>query len=197
MRWFTVLKAKDQAIQEYLDALVFLCNPGEKNPAHITLRGPYQDRPQPVVADDLYGSEVTVQGVGNFFSETQNTVFLRCDSPLIRKYWYKRDYGYNPHITLYDGTSRDFAERLRLELNFHRLYFTFRAGVLEAVPSWPGQKDFALVFGLNAQRVAEASGLPLEIQEAAKLPEWQRLTYISRICSKLMYSAQNGALAAY
>lgn len=52
--------------------------------------------------------------VGNFFDYGQNTVFFKCDdNKNLRKIWKKKGYkDFKPHITLYDGKNKEFAQKL-------------------------------------------------------------------------------------
>ena len=90
-----------------------------RHPVHVTLRGPYVRRITPEVLDKsrelLCGDTLRIGGVGRF-REPEEVVFLRVDSPNLRKVCWKPDYpkkdGYEPHISLYRGRDAAFADRL-------------------------------------------------------------------------------------
>lgn len=187
-RWYTILYPEMTSLRSCLDALIFLSNPTEKDGAHITLRGPYDTRGAvPEISPELSGSEVSVFGAGQFFGEKQNTVYLRCDSPIIEKYWRKPDYPYNPHITIYDGQSREFAEKLYTMLKLHRLYMTLTIGEVLVKSSVKGQRSLNLLFGVDLDRISSVVGEPVDLRGADAMPDWRRLAMIDRICSKMMW----------
>ncbi len=118
MRTFNVLYVSDNVIRTCLNTILIVCDPSEKTPVHITVGGPNRPRPRPKrYGDSIRRLPVSVLGVGNFFGPNQNTVFLRCGSEYMKKIWDKPDFEFNPHITLYDGDSRDFALKLGCEPN--------------------------------------------------------------------------------
>src|SRR5262249_12597096 len=114
--------------------------PKTKHPAHITVRGPYQDYQDPREwTTKLKGQPVEIGEVGTFFEKDQHTVFLGVSSPAIRSIWHKPDYpDSNPHLTLYDGTSRSFAESLRQVITGKDPRFTFLATGVEPIVSGNG-----------------------------------------------------------
>src|SRR5262249_58923975 len=81
------------------------------------------------------GATIEVGGVGTFFEGDQNTVYLGVESPAVQAVWDKPDYPgqYIPHLTIYDGASRQFAESLRDLLKEKDLRFTFLATDVEPV----------------------------------------------------------------
>ena len=187
MRWFNVLYFED-AIQACLDAIVLFANPTEKNRAHITIQGPYERRQNiESVAEELVGTEVAVVGVNKFFSDTQNTVYLNCGSEAIRRHWHKPDYPFNPHITLYDGPSREFAQSLVNELKSQKLYFRALIGGVKSLSSVPGQSSFEPLLGLNFEIIRVVTGEHFMTQTIATAEPWQRLMYIQRLFTHLTW----------
>src|SRR5690348_9290015 len=109
---FFVLYVSNKLWQSYLDTMRIVCNPLTQSPAHITVRGPYEAKPD---LDQewrkVHDIRVAVVGLGTFFDDTQNTVFFKCESDELAEVWWKKHYrSINPHITIYDGESREFAE---------------------------------------------------------------------------------------
>lgn len=90
-----------------------------RHPVHVTLRGPYVRRIAPEILDKsrelLCSDTLRIGGVGRF-RKPEEVVFLRVDSPNLRKVCWKPDYpkkdGYEPHISLYRGRDAAFAARL-------------------------------------------------------------------------------------
>lgn len=92
-------------------------------PTHLTIRGPYAGRvPNGVVRhcrSILEQDVLRIADVGRFNNENEEVVFLRVDSPNLRRVWWKPDYpigkfGFNPHISLYRGKDVALAEALEL-----------------------------------------------------------------------------------
>ena len=84
-----------------------------KSPIHITIQGPYKNPPSSSKLDSMWeildGEGVLLNGIGKFEFPDKHIVYLRSHSRAIRKIWWKRDYpiiryGFNPHITLFEGT---------------------------------------------------------------------------------------------
>lgn len=184
-RWFNFVYFADRSVQSWLDAIVFFADPTEKNAAHITLRGPFSSYKKAArIPKDITGTEVSVLGVGTFFAEGQNTVFLHCGSERLRKYWYKPDYSFNPHITLYDGPSRHFAERVLSVCSKYRLFMELEAGGVDVVKSVKGQRSLNLQYRLDPLQIQSAIGNRVEFEQAARMPEWKRLMVIDRMLSR-------------
>lgn len=90
-------------------------------PTHLTIRGPYAGRvPDGVVQhcrSILAHDVLRIADVGRFRNASEEVVFLRVDSPNLRRVWWKPDYpiskfGFNPHISLYRGRDIALAEAL-------------------------------------------------------------------------------------
>jgi hypothetical protein len=117
MRYFGVININDKNAQTFIDGIRLLCASKIKHKAHITLIGP-KDSEEQIKFQKIRRNEqiVYINGIGNFFSEGQNTVYLKCDldeGSQIKSMIDKPDYGNEtPHITLYDGDNRTFAENL-------------------------------------------------------------------------------------
>jgi 2'-5' RNA ligase len=100
---------------------VAMSSPPQSAP-HVTIRGPYS---RPVSREQLlrYGRllsshPVVLEGIGAFQSGKRATVYLKVQHPNLRQIWWKPDYpikdfGFNPHVTLYEGSDGDRAQRLQ------------------------------------------------------------------------------------
>ena len=73
---------------------------------------------------------INVNEIGNFFEDKQNTVYLKCESENLNKIWDKKDYNYNPHLTIYDGKNIPFAHNLFHSLDDLNIRFSFKTSGL-------------------------------------------------------------------
>ena len=191
MRVFYVLYIREGELSDSLDAIRLLANPLEKSAAHITVRGPYQRKlPLNHLSERISGKSIVVYKVGNFFREGQKTVFFSCLSPDLSSVWKKSDFGFNPHITIYDGESESFARKLYSIMRKYKYCFKFTAGRLEAFVSVRRQNGFHLQLTYNQRLVSRILGEQLAVKDIPKLNVTRRLEYINRICgyiSKYFY----------
>lgn len=185
-RVFYVVYFRDHRLQCFLDAMRFLANPLEKNYAHITLRGPYQQRYDLRRIDRIVdGTEVLAYGVGSFFGDSQNTVFIKCHSETLRDVWKKRDYGFNPHLTIYDGHSRKFAEMLLTRLNNLTLRFRFIVGRLHPLVTHRGQYSMELSQAFNEALFTDVTGTHVSASDVGSLSDEKRVALIELFARKL------------
>ena len=92
-----------------------------KSAPHITIRGPYS---RPVSRKEILRYErilsshpIVLEGIGAFQSGDRATVYMKVQHPNLRQIWWKPDYpikqyGFNPHLTLYEGHDADRALRI-------------------------------------------------------------------------------------
>ncbi len=175
MRVFYVIYVSDPLLEGILDGVRFLANPHEKGRAHVTVRGPYRQRYDLTAQQRrIAGTRLTCHGAGSFFGPRQNTVFVRCDSPALRDVWHKPDYGYHPHLTLYDGSSRVVAEDLLTLLEAADARFGFEVVGLEPLLSTKGQAnlDLAAAWALARPLLQERLGADLPQADAVRRLEW-------------------------
>jgi hypothetical protein len=186
MRIFYVLHIKEQALADCVDAIRFICNPGEKLRAHVTVRGPYRKRINVTAINRrILGDTVAIDKVGNFFDSGQNTVFFHCDAPELKSVWNKPHFPFNPHITLYDGGSKEFAHRLYSIVSQYQYCLKFQAEKLEAIESRKGQQSMSLALAFNSRWVRKALGekiVPTMVQEFA---DDRRLQLVEKLCLHL------------
>jgi 2'-5' RNA ligase len=190
MRVFYVLNIKDKAFSDCLEAIRFLSNPAEKHRAHITVRGPYRKRID--VKDinrKIAGDKIVIDSVGNFFESGQNTVYFRCSSPELRVVWKKRNYPFNPHVTVYDSDSGEFARRLFEVISRYKYRLEFRADELEVMESHKGQASFSLALAFNSELVRQVVGKKIKAEDVQALPDDRRLELIGRLCKHLAASS--------
>lgn len=179
MRVFYSVYVPSGKARTLLDAIRLIANPATKHPAHITVRGPYSDYQDPRRWSALIqGQQVRVGGVGTFFGPNQNTVLLRVEAPAIQAVWYKPDFSdYNPHITIYDGGSRSFAESLQDVLKNHDLTFAFRATGLEPLVSGNGRPPLRYFF--DPEDMATVLGQSVSLAEIDAADEPTRLAWVN------------------
>lgn len=199
-RYFYVVYFLDTTVQALLDAIRLLSNPQEKGRAHITVRGPYSRQQRfSKLGELLQGTEVLADGLGAFFEGSQNTVYIRCNSESIRKVWKKSDYGYTPHIALYDGDSREFAEQLLVKLQpALGRQFQIKADGLSPMLSQQGQRSCDLLGAFDSRLVSRILGRELEADNLKELSTSTRLDYIGVLAQNLgQYVRRNGTGAAH
>ena len=168
-RVFYVVYFRDQRLQAAFDAMRLIANPHEKSRAHITVRGPYRQRYDVRGLDrKIRDTEIVTDGAGSFFDGDQNTVFIGCRSRKLREVWLKRDFGFHPHITIYDGSSRDFANLLYGRLLDLAIRIRFRVGGLSPLPSVKGQYSMDLRQAFDASVVADITGARLDVAERGR-----------------------------
>lgn len=190
VRWFNFIDVADVRVKKLLDAIIFVANPYEKTAAHITIGGPFENQiPLDEAKRELIGSNVHVIGIGNFFSENQNTVYLRVGSTILEKHWNKKDFGYNPHLTLYDGSSKIFAKKLYEHLTAQKLFFEFLIGNVYCQKSQKGQHDFTLIMDIDLDEISKLAGARYDLDTIKKLDDWERLTVIDRISTHVVWRA--------
>lgn len=183
---FYVVYFQDQRLQSILDAIRFIANPEEKTPAHITLRGPYsQVYNTRKLSEKIAGSEGFTYGAEAFFYETQNTVYFRCESENFWRVWNKKHYGFNPHITIYNGPSRIFAERLLSLLKQFSIRFQFVVGELQPMVSYKGQNSTFLREAFDEEISREIVGKKLTIKDIDNMPLDNRISTIRLFCREL------------
>lgn len=189
MRIFYVIYVQDEILGHYLNAIRYLSNPNEKNDAHITVRGPYKTHLKNEIIQKLNsiikGDKIRITSVGTFFENHQNTVFLNCTSSKLEQVWQKFDYGFNPHITLYDGNSRTFAKKLVEILNSHLINFYFTVNQLSELKSLKGQSDYRLRLDANIGYIKQKIGSDLEHGDVEKMSQKRRLELIDKLTFNL------------
>ena len=185
-RVFYVVYFRNQRLQAAFDAMRLIANPHEKSRAHITIRGPYRQRYDVRGLDrKIRDTEIVTDGAGSFFDGDQNTVFIGCHSRELREVWLKRDFGFHPHITIYDGSSRDFASLLYGRLLDLAIQFRFRVGGLLPLPSVKGQYSMDLRQAFDATVVADITGSRLDVAEVDALSAEQRVGWVELLADRL------------
>ena len=190
-----VVKILDREISSILNFIKLLCAPNSKTEVHLSIRGPYKSKLKPNKIAEynelVKNSRVTITEVGNFFQENQNTVFLKCESETIEKIWkkttYKKTiYGYNPHLTLYDGKDKDFAYMLYETLHQRSIDISFLASELIFYDTSKNNLSLMLSYGIDTQIIEDVIKISWENLNLLKMNNEDRLSLISKCFEYLL-----------
>ena len=186
-RVFYVFYSKDHEGQRLLDAIRYLADPNEKTRAHVTVRGPYpQRRGMPAISRAIDDSEIMVTGVDAFLSPGQNTVFFAVNAPSLVGALHKPDFpASSPHITIYDGNSREFAVQLYSKLHELNPQFRFRATPVVPLVTKKGQGSLELRAAYDQDLVRSVTGKHVPADEVSCLASQERLDLIVKLCHEL------------
>lgn len=161
-RFFVFLYPEPSHEKTYLDLAIYLLNPREKWPAHVTVAGPFSDRGIFKITAREYQSTVFLYSSSNFFKYNKSTVFINAGFQELDAIWRKPDFkGSNPipHITLYDGDDQKFARRVFQMLQEVRLSCAFSVRGLHVVESIPGQYRNDLQMAAQLDKIEETRGM--------------------------------------
>jgi len=188
MRVFYVAFLDDSELRHAFDAIRLIASPREKLKTHITIRGPYPQRYRVPRAEAVVGSaKIMIQGVGCFFSARQTTVFLEVQSEGLIRALYKPDYPKSvPHLTLYDGPNRRFAESLYELFRSLNLVFKFKTEGLSPVVLTAGQSNFDVRLEMNGFILRQFTDLDLSVPSLVTLSDLERLQAIEEIALRMI-----------
>lgn len=184
-RFFYVVYVPEGDVRICLDAIRLIARPQARFPAHITIRGPY-DHPIDTgpLSEHIRGKIVRVGDVGMFHSPL-SVVFLHCSCPDFLAIWDKPEFGYTPHITLYEGESRTFASAVADLLDSAPIRFAFRASGLDALVSERAATTSPLRDRYDPAALARFLGSAPDLLEIDTMEPPQRLEWISQIARHL------------
>ena len=121
-RRFVLVEILDRDVRYLLSELRLIFNGRAANtPVHVTIRGPYPTAVSKALIESLEErlrkDVLLVAGVGAFKSSSRSVVFLRVASKRLRGVWWKPDFsakthGFQPHITLYEGSELALADAI-------------------------------------------------------------------------------------
>ena len=185
-RFFYVVYFDDTYLQAILDIMRLVANPEEKTLAHITVRGPYSQRYNvEALGRQICGTKVLAEGIGAFLNEGQNTIFIKCSSEELRRVWKKKDFGFNPHITIYDGQSRTLAEKIFRRLSHLDIHFKFSVSTLNSLETHKGQQSFMLRHAIRREVVEQVAGRVMSVSEIEQLSEDDRAALVELFAKEL------------
>lgn len=155
-RVFYAVYVGDRRLGTCLDAIRLLADPATRTKAHVTIRGPYTQRLRSVDEQrwtaSLQGEVIRLAEPDAFFGPSQNTIYLRCEAPALQKMWSKRDYpDFRPHLTLYDGPSRAFADGLLRIITTREARYCIRSPRLAPLVSLRKPQRAQTTLGLGAE----------------------------------------------
>ena len=114
-----VLYIEDHVVGSCLELMRKICDPNSTSKPHVTVKGPLREyNRKSKLWENISIKNFELIEPGRFFSGenskySQNTVYLRCNFDKLGHLFYKPDYMVvTPHITIYDGDSRKFAQNL-------------------------------------------------------------------------------------
>lgn len=132
MKIYYVVYIRGEVVTDCLNAIICLIKPNAKHPAHITVRGPYtQEIDMESFNKKARQIPMTLDNVGRFTNPEQHVVFLACNAPQLKNIWWKPDYSFVPHLTLYNGTSQKQADEIFAIANQYTYRLCFKARTLE------------------------------------------------------------------
>lgn len=157
------VKIQDERIATILNFVKYICEPTSKTEVHLSVRGPYEKKLAGTLvqrySEEILNKLIEVNGVGTFFNEKQNTVYIRCDSEYLRNIWKKTSYGYNPHLTLYDGKDQGFANSLYNAIKDYNIHLYFHASELILYDTSRKGTSLLLTMGINFGIIKEITGI--------------------------------------
>lgn len=187
-RTFFVVLFQDVTVRTCLNALRLFANPATRQEAHITTRGPYKNR-EAIDADQKWRKKATeaqihVFDIGAFFSGSQNTVFFRAeiinyDPDMFWKPHFKNSIS---HITVYDGSSRKFAESIKENLAAWKWNFmTVGTKPREMVSQSKKQGDFYIYLSVDYSILDDTLGFRVDPRIVMRMSPFSRLLAINRV----------------
>lgn len=186
LRIFYVLHIPNYEIRACVNTIRLLADPSEKWPAHITVRGPYE---QAIECEELNktleGNCITIRGLGRFRGAGQRTVFFQCDGTRLGLVWEKKDFPYNPHITLYDGKSEGFADKLEAVARRYEYAVEFESDRLEPMITVKGVRRPDLFLSYDPVFMARILGEYVLTSEIITTSLERRLELIDCVCRHL------------
>ncbi len=161
--FFIFLYPEPGRTKALLDMCIFLLNPREKWPAHITVAGPFPNKRR---FTTLRPFKATVFGMGvfNFFRNNSPTVYLKVDFLERSEIWKKPDFVGQPipHLTLYDGSDMEQAKAIFTMASRLNPYLSFQALGLYVVESTKGQYRADLRNAVDVRVIEDTAGMKLD-----------------------------------
>ena len=196
--YLVILYISDDILAPCLELVRRICDPESHSKPHVTMRGPVRRRiDTPPKWESGQIARLTLVEAGQFISSnkakvTQNTIFIRCDLHEQADMHYTPDYPTSfPHITLYDGLSRTFANKLLALLEKYSWHLDVH------LSSKTNLKKIDLVKRKKKSRstvkysprakalFAELSGMELKKELIENMSDEERLKVTSLICEYL------------
>ena len=179
-RYFIFLYPEPGRLKSFLDLAIFLLNPREKWPAHVTVAGPFPNKNRFRLTNRRFEKTVFGLGVGNFFQYQSGTVYIRVGFEEREGVWRKPDFQGQPipHMTLFDGPDMEFARKVFAITARVNPYFSFPVRGLHVVETVSGQYRADLREVVDLSLLDELHGISHD--DVARLPENRRLTLFEK-----------------
>ncbi|MEM7701583.1 MAG: 2'-5' RNA ligase family protein [Pseudomonadota bacterium] len=180
-KYFVFLYPDEGLVKKILDLSIFILDPQEKWPAHITVAGPFATRRRFHVRRHDYRSRIAVFGVANFFRSKASTVYFNLQLQDLDAVWSKPDFPFNriPHLTLYSGGDLEFAKKIYEMASQKPRKFSFNVTGVNVVKSTSNQfqSDLRQVIDFEATKVT----VGLNFDSVAALPSEERINIVSQL----------------
>lgn len=188
MRYFYGIHLQSSSLSSAFDVIRYLSEPDSIRFSHITLRGPYvRPLPQSVIRE-LNESRarqwrVRLDGAGGFIQGNQNTVIIKVDLMDLSDLFYKPDFADGtPHITLYDGTDRSYANALlRMLYRFDFQEHVCVSPLKKISPKAPLSGSFSLLYQDFSVAYEKFLGAQPNSDFVTSLSNEQKFSYIEKI----------------
>ncbi len=184
-KFFVFLYPVESETKKFLDLAIYLLNPDEKWPAHVTVAGPFKDRRRFAIQKRDFSTTVFAMTKGNFFHFGSGTVFFHVGFPERDQVWSKPDYPGVPlpHLTLYDGKDMEFAKEVFDKVAAKAGNFSFDVQRLDVVGSISGQRRSDLRMAADLALLPETQFM--QHRDVQELPADLRIRYASEALSKV------------
>ena len=182
----------DIRVTTCFDAIRLVCDPTVLGHSHVTIRGPYSRKNygKNLLWKQFPAQEVYISCAGSFFEHNQNTVFLKCKVPHLDKVQWKPSYPNGiSHITLYDGSSRHFAEELIDVLKKFDWRMTVMSGLIQILRECQPSEE--LITWYNMKALEKEGDLDLSWKNVVKMDRPMRLAYVAKLCRMLREPPSN------
>lgn len=187
MKVYYVVYIRGEVIADCLNAILCLIKPKTKHRAHITVRGPYtQEIDIELLNKQAWGIHLMLDGVGRFTNPGQHVVYLSCNAPKLERIWWKPNYSFVPHLTLYNGTSQEQADEIFDIANQYTYRLFFKAVKLEPFIIG-GQRSHLRPISFNEDNISAIAQERISHQTIITLSCRQKLNAINTILRNLSY----------
>jgi hypothetical protein len=177
---------REPEIDQILNFIRYIANTSEKRKAHVTVIGPVSETSNIELKNSIIEDQkILVTEPGCFFNGKQNTVYLKCAAASIRSVWKKNFPDYTPHISIYDGKSRQFAEQLLNLFKKLDITFTFHATSLFEILLHKHQLSLDLVLSIDFSYIGKVTKIKIDPNNAVGYSESKRLQIILSAASFL------------
>lgn len=182
-RYFFFIYPKDPRLTKHIDMCVYLLNPLEKWPAHITVAGPFERKTESRL-NIAFDTTVFAMGMSNFFNQNQTTVFINVGLKDIKRIWKKPDYlgKMIPHMSIYNGDDIDYAKAVYMRLAPMRPFFSFEIDGMYRIASEKGQGRSTLRERLDLDVLPQLSGR--NIDDIKRIDPYDRLELAAECFAK-------------